>query len=154
MIVIDALVAALRGRGVPVVEQPQAAVNTNARLDLWLAGFTAGGERGEGDPIAYETITFTADVVASGVARRFVGDLRNMLVTMLRLGESSLPVPVKIPYQDDPENFTTHILAANFEKINPGAFEYEDETAPMPARFKESWRITITYRSDLIPEEE
>ena len=137
-----------------MIEQPQAAVNTNARLELWLTGFTAGGERGEGNPLAYETLTFTADVVASGVARRFVGDLRKILLTMLRLGESSLPVPVTVPCQDRPEEAVTHTLTAHFEKTNPGAFEYEDETAPMPARFRESWRITITYRSDLIPEEE
>jgi hypothetical protein len=154
MIVIDALVAALRAEGLQVIEQPQAAANTNARLDLWLAGFTAGGEDGSGDPLAYETMTFTADVVSSGVTRAFVGSIRKILRTMARLGESSLAVPVNIPDPERPGETLTRNLKAHFEKTAPGAFEYETEEAPMPARFKESWRITITYPAGIIPPEE
>ncbi|MDR2186402.1 MAG: hypothetical protein LBO80_12165 [Treponema sp.] len=154
MIVLDALAAALRNRGIPVIEQPQAAVNTNARIELWLTGFTAGGEKGDGDPLVYETVTFTADVVSSGAARQFVGGLRKILAAMARLGESSLPVPVTIPDPERPGETVTRELRAHFEKTAPGAFEYEDEGAPMPARFKESWRITITYRTDLVREED
>ena len=73
MIVIDSLVEAMRMRGLQVVEQPQAAVNTNTHVDLWLTGLTAGGEKGDSDPLAYEAMTFNADVVSSGVARAFVG---------------------------------------------------------------------------------
>ncbi|MDR2663074.1 MAG: DUF4783 domain-containing protein [Treponema sp.] len=152
MIVIDALVHALRVYGIPVIEQPQAAANTNAHLDLWLAGFTAGGEKGNGDPFSYETMTFTADVVSSGVARQFVGDLRHTLRTMAMLGETYLDVPVAIPAPDNPEETRLKKLRAFFEKTASGAFEYESEEAPMPVRFKESWRITITYPADIIPQ--
>jgi hypothetical protein len=148
MIVIDALAAALRDRGLQVIEQPQAATNTNARLELWLEGFTAGGEGKTGKPLDYETMTFRADAVASGVARQFVGALRKILKTMLELGESSLDVPVAAG-----ENKIIR-LKAHFEKTSPGTFEYEDELSPMPARFKESWRITITYRASIVPEED
>jgi hypothetical protein len=151
VIVIDALVQALRDRGIQVIEQPQAATNTNAHLDLWLSGFTAGGEKGDGDPFAYETVTFTADVVSAGVARQFVGDLRNILRAMALLGETYLDVPLAIPSPDRPGETKTKNLRAFFEKTVSGAFEYESEEAPMPARFKESWRITITYSADSIP---
>jgi hypothetical protein len=151
MIVIDALVQALRARGIQVIEQPQAATNTNAHLDLWLSGFTAGGEKGDGDPFAYETMTFTADVVSAGVARQFVGDLRNILRAMALLGETYLEVPVTIPDPGHPEETRLKKLRASFEKTASGAFEYESEEFPMPARFKESWRITITYPADSIP---
>jgi hypothetical protein len=152
--VLDALVDALRAYGIPVLEQPQAAVNTNARLELWLSGFTAGGEKGDGDSLAYETMTFTADVVSSGVARQFVGELRKILLPMARLGESFLPVPVTISDPARPGKTITKNLRALFEKTAPGTFEYESEEAPMPARFKESWRITITYPADIIPQKE
>ncbi|MDR2020525.1 MAG: DUF4783 domain-containing protein [Treponema sp.] len=148
MLVIDALAAALRSRGIQVIEQPQAALNTNARLELWLEGFTAGGEGKTGNPLDYETMTFRADVAASGVARQFVGALRKILRTMLELGESSLDVPVTVG-----EN-AVMLLKAHFEKTSPGTFEYEDELSPMPARFRESWRITITYRATIVPEED
>jgi hypothetical protein len=151
MIVIDALIQALRARGIQVIEQPQAATNTNAHLDLWLSGFTAGGEKGGGDPFAYETMTFTADVVSSGVARQFVGDLRNILLTMALLGETYLEVPVTVP-APRPEEAVVKKLRASFEKTASGAFEYESEESPMPARFKESWRITITYPADIVPQ--
>jgi hypothetical protein len=154
VIVLDALVAALRAQGLQVIEQPQAAANTNAHLDLWLSGFTAGGEKRNGDPLSYETMSFTAEVVSSGVARAFVGGLRKTLRVMMRLGESSLIVPVTIPDPDAPGNGTTKNLRAHFEKMIPGAFEYEAEDAPMPARFKESWRITITYPAGIVPPEE
>jgi hypothetical protein len=154
MIVIDALVAALRGLGLQVIEQPQAATNTNAHLDLWLTGFTPGGEGKGGGPLEYETMTFTADVVSSGIARAFVGGLRKTLRTMMQLGESSLAVPVAVPLRDRPGESATRTLRARFEKIAPGAFEYETEDAPMPARFKESWRITITYPAGIVPQEE
>jgi hypothetical protein len=149
MIVIDALAEALRSEGLLVFEQPQAAVNTNTHIDLWLTGLTAGGEKGNGDPLAYETMTFNADVVSSGVARAFVGSLRKALRKMAELGERSLAVPVPGLNGAKAKN-----LKAHFEKISPGAFEYEAEEAPMPARFKEPWRITITYPADLIPQEE
>jgi hypothetical protein len=152
VIVIDALVTALRTRGIQVIEQPQAATNTNAHLDLWLSGFTAGGEKGNGDPFAYETMAFTADVVSSGVARQFVGDLRNILRTMALLGETYLDVPVTVPDPDNPGETKSKNLRACFEKTASGAFEYENEDAPMPARFKEGWRITITYPADIIPQ--
>ena len=153
MIVIDALVEALRSQGLQVIEQPQAATNTNAHIDLWLTGFTAGGEKGDNDPLSYETMTFNADVVSAGVARAFVGELRKVLRTMMELGKNSLGVPVRVP---DPigGNTKSKNLKAHFEKISPGAFEYETEEAPMPARFKESWRITITYPVSIIPQEE
>jgi hypothetical protein len=154
MIVIDALIAALRAQGLQVIEQPQAATNTNAHLDLWLEGFTAGGEKGNGDPLAYETMTFKADVVSSGIARVFVGTVRKILRTMMRLGEYSLAVPVIIPDPDHLGEIKTKKLRANFEKVTPGAFEYETEEAPMPARFRETWRITITYPADIISQEE
>jgi hypothetical protein len=152
MIVIDALVQALRTRGIKVIEQPQAATNTNAHLDLWLSGFTAGGEKGDGDPFAYETMTFTADVVSAGVARQFVGDLRNILRAMALLGETYLEVPVTVPAPDHPGGTRSKMLRAYFFNTAPGAFEYEGEESPMPARFKESWRITITYPADIIPQ--
>jgi hypothetical protein len=154
MIVIDALVAALRSKGLEVIEQPQAATNTNVHLDLWLNSFTAGGEGGSGNPLDYETMTFTADLVTSGVARKFVGGLRKALRIMMGLGESSLTVPVSIPSPDSGDSTRTKKLKAHFEKTAPGAFEYESEDAPMPARFKESWRIMITYPADTIPQEE
>jgi hypothetical protein len=154
VIVLDALVAALRSRGLQVIEQPQAATNTNAHLDLWLTGFTAGGEKRNGDPLSYETMSFTADVVASGVARAFVGGLRKTLRIMTRLGESSLAVPVTLPAPDAPGDSSTKNPRAHFEKVSPGAFEYETEDAPMPARFKESWRITITYPAGVVSPEE
>jgi hypothetical protein len=151
VIVIDALVKALRTHGIQVIEQPQAATNTNAHLDLWLSGFTAGGEKGDGDPFAYETMTFTADVVSSGIARQFVGGLRNILRTMARLGETYLDVPVTFPDPERTGETRTKNLRAFFEKIVSGAFEYENEDAPMPVRFKEGWRITITYPADIVP---
>jgi hypothetical protein len=154
MIVIDALVTALRAKGLAVIEQPQVATNTAPRLELWLSGFTAGGERKGGSPLEYETVIFTADVVASGVARMFVGGLRKILRTMMELGESSLPVSVGVPNPARPEEALTKNLRAHFEKTAPGAFEYETEDAPMPARFKESWRITITYPAGIVPQEE
>jgi hypothetical protein len=154
VIVLDALVAALRSRGLQVIEQPQAATNTNARLDLWLAGFTAGGENRNGDLLSYETMTFTADVVSSGVARAFVGGLRKTLRVMMCLGESSLIVPVTVADPAAPDNSITKNLRAHFEKVSPGAFEYETEDAPMPARFRESWRITITYPASIVSQEE
>jgi hypothetical protein len=154
VIVLDALVASLRNQGLRVIEQPQAAVNTNAHIDLWLAGFTAGGEGKNGGPLEYETMTFTADVVSSGVARAFVGGLRKTLRTMMKLGESSLAVPVAFPDPARPGETAVKNLKAHFEKTAPGAFEYESEDAPMPARFKESWRITITYPADIVPPEE
>jgi hypothetical protein len=154
VIVPDALVAALRDQGLRVIEQPQAAVNTNAHIDLWLTGFTPGGEKGDGDPLRYETMTFQADVVSSGVARVFVGGLRKTLRVMARLGESSLAVPVAVPDPARPGEAVTKTLRAHFEKTAPGAFEYESEDAPMPARFKESWRITITYPAGIVPHEE
>jgi hypothetical protein len=154
VIVLDALVAALRDRGLQVIEQPQAATNTNAHVDLWLTGFTAGGEKGNGDPLSYETMTFQADVVSSGVARVFVGGLRKTLRVMARLGESSLSVPVTVPDLARPGKTVVKELRAHFEKTAGGAFEYESEESPMPARFREPWRITITYQADIIPQEE
>jgi hypothetical protein len=154
VIVLDALAAALRGQGLQVIEQPQAAANTNARIDLWLTGLTPGGERGDGDPLNYETMTFQADVVSSGAARAFVGGLRKTLRAMARLGESSLAVPVAVQDPARPGEALTKTLKAHFEKTAPGAFEYESEDAPMPARFKESWRITITYPAGIVPREE
>jgi hypothetical protein len=154
VIVLDALVEALRGQGIQVIEQPQAATNTNARLELWLEGFSVGGEGGAGSPLDYETMTFRGDVVSSGVARQFVGGLRKILRTMMRLGQSSLPVPVTVSDTTYPEGKRIRRLMAHFEKIGPGAFEYESEEAPMPARFREVWRITITYPADIIPQEE
>jgi hypothetical protein len=156
VIVIDALVSALRGRGLPVVEQPQAAANTNAHIDLWLTGLTAGGEKrsGGGSPLDYETMTFTAEITASGAARVFVGGLRKTLRIMALLGESSLPVPVTVPDPDQEGKTLTKTLRAHFERTGPGAFEYEAEGAPMPARFREPWRITITYPAGIVPHEE
>ena len=154
MIVIDALTASLRKQGLQVIEQPQAASNTNAHIDLWLAGFTVGGVRKNNDPLEYETLTFTADVVSSGAARAFVGGLRKTLRVMARLGESSLAVPVTFPDPALPGQTLAKNLRAHFEKISPGAFEYESEDSPMPARFKESWRITITYPAGIAPQEE
>jgi hypothetical protein len=154
MIVLDALVAALRARGLQVIEQPQAATNTNAHLDLWLEGFTLGGERGDSDPLAYETMTLRAEVVSSGVARSFVASIRKPLRIMMRLNELSLIVPVTVPDPDVPGGTKTKKLRAVFEKIAPGGFEYETEEAPMPARFKETWRITITYPASIISQEE
>jgi hypothetical protein len=152
VIVIDALAGAMRSRGLTVIEQPQAAANTNTRIDLWLTGFTAGGEKGSSNPLDYEAMTFSADVVSSGVARAFVGRLRKTLRIMAELGERSLAVQVACPGQNG--DIKTKKLIAHFEKISPGAFEYETEEAPMPARFKESWRITITYPADIVPQEE
>ena len=154
MIVLDALVASLRARGLQVIEQPQAATNTNTHIDLWLTGFTPGGEKGGGDPLSYETMSFQADVVSSGVARVFVGSLRKTLRVMARLGESSLAVPVAFPDPARPGQTLTKNLRAHFEKTGGGAFEYESEDSPMPARFKESWRITITYPAGIVPQEE
>jgi hypothetical protein len=154
VIVIDALVAALRGRGLQVIEQPQAAVNTNAHIDLWLTGLTPGGEKRNGDPLAYETMAFTAEATASGVARVFVGSLRKTLRVMAELGESSLVVPVLFRSPSHPGAWETKNLRAYFEKTAAGAFEYESEESPMPARFRESWRITITYPADIVPQEE
>jgi hypothetical protein len=154
VIVIDALVSALRARGLRVIEQPQAAVNTSAHIDLWLSGLSAGGEKRSGDPLEYETMTFTAEVTASGVARAFVGGLRKTLRAMARLGESSLAVPVAMPDPDHPGESITKNLRAHFEKTAAGAFEYESEDAPMPARFREPWRITITYLAGIVPQEE
>jgi hypothetical protein len=149
MTVIDALVGAMRSRGLDVIEQPQAAVTTKAHVDLWLTGLTSGGEKGSCDPLDYETMAFSADVVSSGVARAFVGRLRKTLRAMAELGERSLAVPV--PGQNGAK---AKKLIAHFEKFSPGTFEYETEEAPMPARFKESWRITITYPADIVPQEE
>jgi hypothetical protein len=152
--VIDALVAALRAKGLQVIEQPQAATNTNAHLDLWLEGFTLGGERGDGDPLSYETMTLKAEIVSSGVARSFVAYIRQPLRIMMRLGEASLEVPVAIPDPDNPGSTKTKKLRAAFEKIIPGAFEYETDEAPMPARYRETWRITITYPASIVSQQE
>jgi hypothetical protein len=154
VIVLDALAASLRSQGLQVIEQPQAATNTNAHIDLWLTGLAPGGEKGRGDPLSYETMSFAADVVSSGAARAFVGGLRKTLRVMARLGEYSLAVPVTVPDPARPGQTRTKNLRANFEKTATGAFEYESEDAPMPARFKESWRITITYPADIVPPEE
>jgi hypothetical protein len=62
---------------------------------------------------------------------------------MAELGESSLIVQVG-----------TKKVLAHFEKIQSGTFEYESEESPMPARFRETWRITITYPVDIVPNEE
>jgi hypothetical protein len=150
----DALAASLRGLGLQVIERPQAATNTGAHIDLWLIGLTAGGEKGEGDPLAYETMTFQADVTASGVARVFVGGLRKTLRVMARLGECSLAVPVAAPDPERPGETLVKNLRAHFERTAPGAFEYESEDAPMPARYREGWRITITYPAGIVPQEE
>jgi hypothetical protein len=152
MIVIDALVSAMRDIGLQVIEQPQAATNTNAHVDLWLTGFTAGGESGSSDSLAYETMTFAADVVSLGVARKYVGGLRPILRTMMRLGVDSLPV--KVFYTDEKGFARVRTIKAHFQKTQDGAFEYESEDAPMPARFVERWRITITYPSDIIAGDE
>jgi hypothetical protein len=154
MIIIDALVSALRSQGLQVIEQPQAATNTGAHIDLWLTGLTAGGEKRNGSPLDYETMTFTAEVAASGTARVFVGGLRKTLRTMAQLGESSLEVPVAVRISSAPESWGTKKLRAHFEKLGMGAFEYESEDAPMPARFRESWRITITYPASIVLHEE
>jgi hypothetical protein len=154
MIVIDALVAALRAEGLQVIEQPQAATNTNARIDLWLAGYTLGGEKKDNNPRTYETLTFNADVTASGVAKAFVGELRKILKTMLWLGETSLMVPVIISSPQPPAYTRKKFLRAHFQKIAEGAFEYESEGSPMPARFVERWRITVTYPAGIIAGEE
>ena len=151
MIVYDALVAALRAQKISVIEQPQSAITTGPQLELWLEGFTLGGEKNDGNPLAYETLTVKAEVTASGVARSFVSGLRRILRKMLEFGIDGLTVPVTIVQNGAP---AAHTIKARFEKIAPGGFEYENEDAPMPARFKESWRITITYRTNFIPTEE
>jgi hypothetical protein len=154
MIVIDALVAAMRQRGLRVIEQPQAATNTNAHIDLWLVGYSVGGAARDGDSLAYETLTFNANVVSSGVARQFVGGLRKTLKLMMRLGEASLVFPVYTPVPGEPEKIRETKLKAHFEKVTEGAFEYEQEGAPMPAQFVERWRITITYPARIVADEE
>jgi hypothetical protein len=154
MIVIDALVAALRARGMEVIEQPQAATNTNAHLELWLTGYTFGGEGKTGNSLNYETMTFRADVVSSGVARQFVSGLRKTLKAMMGLGESSLGVPVFTPVPGDSGAIRETKLKAHFEKTAEGVFEYESESSPMPARFVEKWRITITYPASIVADEE
>jgi hypothetical protein len=154
MIVIDALVTALRNRGIEVIEQPQASTNTNAHLELWLEGFSVGGEKRDNNPLSYETLAFKADVVSSGVARQFVGRLRKILRAMMRLGESRLIIPLQVPNPEQPGETRTKNLTASFEKISPGVFEYESDESPMPARFRETWRITITYPADIVPNEE
>lgn len=150
MVVIDALVAALRNKGIAVIEQPQSAINTNARLDLWLVGFTMGGELRDNNPLTYETMTFNANIISAGVAKQFVGDLRKILRTMMELGKDSLSVSVTIPDQENPGETKIKKLRANFEKMEDGSFEYETEEAPMPARFTERWRITITYPANIV----
>jgi hypothetical protein len=71
---------------------------------------------------------------------------------MARLGETYLDVPVAIPDPDNPGETRIKNLRAHFEKTVSGVFEYESEESPMPARFKESWRITITYPADIVPQ--
>ena len=151
MIMYEALVTVLRANGIPVLEQPQAARTTGPQLELWLDGFTLGGEKKDGNPYSYETLTVKAEVTASGVARQFVSGLRTILRKMMIFGEDGLPVPVALIQNGIPKR---HIITARFEKTSPGGFEYETEDAPMPARFRETWRITITYKSNLIPTEE
>jgi hypothetical protein len=151
MIVYDALVSALRAQAIPVIEQPQAALTTGPNLELWLEGFTLGGEKQDGVPYAYETLILKAEVTASGVARQFVSGLRPILRKMLVFGEDGLAVPVTVDHDGTPK---THTITARFEKTSPGGFDYESEEAPMPARFRETWRITITYRATIIPTEE
>jgi len=141
--VYDALVAALRAQAIPVLEQPQAAKTTGPNLELWLEGFTLGGERKDGNPYTYETLTIKAEVTASGVARNFVSGLRDILRKMVVFGVDGLAVPVTVEQEGAA---ATSTVMARFEKIAPGGFEYETEEAPMPARFREVWRITITYR--------
>jgi hypothetical protein len=152
MIVINALVSALRARGLQVIEQPQAATNTNAHIDLWLTGYSLGGEKFNSNPGSYETLTFSADAVACGVARQFVGGLRKILKKLMELENTSLevPVPVQTP---SPNTGGIKMLKAHFQRIAEGVFEYEPETAPMPARFVEKWRITITYPASIAAEE-
>ena len=151
MIVYDALVAALRAQHIPVIEQPQAALTTGPQLELWLEGFTLGGEKKDGIPYSYETLTVKAEVTASGVARKFVSGLRPILRKMMMFGENGLDVLVIVNHDGAPK---TNIIKARFEKTSPGGFEYESEEAPMPARFRETWRITITYRATIIPTED
>lgn len=151
MIVYDALVAALRARKIPVIEQPQSAMTTGPQLELWLEGLTLGGEKNDGNPLAYETLTVKAEVTASGVARSFVSGLRGILRKMMVFGIEGLAVPVTIE-QDG--STTVRTVMARFEKTTPGGFEYENEESPMPARFRESWRIIITYRTTIFLSED
>jgi hypothetical protein len=152
VIVYDALVGELRARGLPVIEQPQAAQNTGPNLELWLEGFTLGGEKGNGRAYEYETLAVKADVTASGVARGFVSGLRGILRKMLVFGEDGFAFPVAA--QGKNGSTVIHTVTARFEKIAAGSFEYEAEEAPMPARFRESWRIIITYRTNIFAMEE
>ena len=150
MIVIDALVQALRNKNLLVIEQPQASKHTNAHLELWLAGFTYGGEQRNDDYLTYETMMMNCYVNSAGVARNFVSELRPILRTMLELGKNSLEVPVEIPNPDDENQTVTKKLKAHFQKVNDGTFEWESEDSPMPARFREAWRITITYPASIV----
>jgi len=149
MIVIDALVQSLRNRGLQVIEQPQASKHTNTHLELWLIGFTYGGENRDNNALHYETITFSCDVISAGVARKFIAELRPVLRTMMELGRDSLDVQVQAPDPGNPSQTILKKLKAHFEKISDGAFDWESEDSPMPAHFRESWRITITYPASI-----
>jgi len=154
VIVYDAFIAAIRAQRIPVIEQPQSAITTGPQLELWLEGFTLGGEKKDGNSYTYETLTVKADVTASGVARVFVSGLRNILRKLMVFGEDGLFFPASFPDPHNPGETITKTMTARFEKLQPGSFESENEDSPMPARFKEIWRITITYQSHLIPTEE